>query len=206
MHILEKCTQDWFSVASTLEHLFQTIKEEKPELERVFVRSDNAGCYHNAPLILSLPGIAKRSKMQIIRYDFSEAQGGKDACDRKIAQMKAHIRRYLNEGHNVTTGHEIKAALDSYGGVSGVKVAVVEVNPERPDIITHKWDGISQFNNFQFSNTKIVAWKAFNIGSGKKFISSFLKKVAVAQAATQIIVMAGFTECNSKTGVLKANE
>jgi hypothetical protein len=127
--------------------------------------------------------------MQIIRYDFSEAQAGKDSCDRKIAPMKAHIRRYLNEGHNVTTGHEMKAALDSYGGVSGVKVAVVEVNPERQDIKTHKWDGISQFNNFQFSNTKIVARKAFNIGSGKKFISSFLKKVAVAQAATQLIVM-----------------
>jgi hypothetical protein len=90
VHILEKCTPDWFSVASTLEHLFQTIKEENPELERVFVRSDNAGCYHNAPLTLSLPGIAKRSKMQIIRYDFSEAQAGKDACDRKIAPMKAH--------------------------------------------------------------------------------------------------------------------
>jgi hypothetical protein len=120
--------------------------------------------------------------------------------------MKAHIRRYLNEGHNVTTGHEMKAALDSYGGVSGVKVAVVEVNPERQDIKTYKWDGISQFNNFQFSNTKIVARKAFNIGSGKKFISSFLKKVAVAQAATQLIVMEGFIECNSKTGVLKANE
>ncbi len=113
MHILEHCTQDWFSVATILEHLFQTIKQEKPELERVFLRSDNAGCYHNAPLFLSLPGIAKRSKIQISRYDFSEAQAGKDVCDRKIAPMKAHIRRYLNEGNDVTTGHEMKVALDS---------------------------------------------------------------------------------------------
>jgi hypothetical protein len=121
-----------------LEHLFQTIKEEKPELERIFLRSDYAGCYHNAPLILSLPCIAKRSKMQIIRYDLSETQAGKDACDRKMVPVKAHIRRYLNEGHNVTTGHEMKTALDSYGGVSGVKVAVVDVNPERQDIKAHK--------------------------------------------------------------------
>ena len=74
------------------------------------------------------------------RYDFSKAQAGKNACDRKIAPMKAHIRRYLNDGHNVTTGHKMKPALDSYGGVNGVKVAVVEVNPERQDIKTHKWD------------------------------------------------------------------
>ena len=92
VHISEQCTQDWFSVASILEPLFQTINEEKPEIKRIFLQSDNSGCYHNAPLILSLPGLAKCSKMQIIRYDFSEAQAGKDVCDRKIAPMKAHIR------------------------------------------------------------------------------------------------------------------
>ena len=120
--------------------------------------------------------------------------------------MKAHIRRYLNEGNDVTTGHEMKVALDSYGGIGGVKVAVVDVNTERQNIKSHKWDGITQFNNFQFSNSKIVAWKAFNIGVGKKFLSSFLKKVAVAQDSTQLIVKEGFTECNKKTGILKGNE
>ena len=92
------------------------IKIELPRVTELFLRSDNAGCYHNASLLLSLPALSKNKGIQIRRYDFSEAQAGKDICDRKIAPMKSHIQ-YINEGHNVENASEMREALDSYGGV-----------------------------------------------------------------------------------------
>ena len=34
----------------------------------------------------------------IKRYDFSDPQAGKDVCYRRTAVLKAHMRRYINEG------------------------------------------------------------------------------------------------------------
>ena len=83
----------------------------------MFLRSDNGACYHNAPLLLALPAIGARTGIRIRRYDFSEPQAGKDICDRKIAPMKAHIRRYVNEKHDVTTAVDMKEALESHGDI-----------------------------------------------------------------------------------------
>ena len=54
-----------------------------------------------------------------VRYDFSEPQAGKDICDRKTAAMKAHIKRGVNERHDVVTAEDMKAALESHGGIKG---------------------------------------------------------------------------------------
>jgi hypothetical protein len=88
VHIFESCTQNWFSVASIIENLLTNIKTNYSQLFRIYFRSDNAGCYHNAALLLSLPALGQRTGFTICRYDFSDAQSGKDICDRKIAPMK----------------------------------------------------------------------------------------------------------------------
>ncbi|KAK2562857.1 hypothetical protein P5673_013817 [Acropora cervicornis] len=46
--------QNSFAVASIIEHFLNTIKKESPEIENVFLRSDNAGCYHSGTLLHSL--------------------------------------------------------------------------------------------------------------------------------------------------------
>ena len=53
-------------------------------------------------LILSLPSLGERAGIRIVRYDFSEPQAGKDVCDRRIATVKSHMRRYINEPINLT--------------------------------------------------------------------------------------------------------
>jgi len=103
VHLFEECKQDWFTIASIIENLLETLKREQPFISEVFLRSDNGACYHNASLLLALPAIGARTGIRIRRYDFSELQAGKDICNRKIALMKAHIRRYVNEKHDVTT-------------------------------------------------------------------------------------------------------
>ena len=81
---------NWFAVASIIEQTLTTLN--------AFLRSDNAGCYHGAYLILSLPSIGERADIMIKRYDFSDLQAGKDICYRRTAALKAHMRRYINEG------------------------------------------------------------------------------------------------------------
>ena len=101
-HVIEK-QEERFSV-QCFTHLFEHSKQ-------VFFRSDNGACYHNAPLLFALPAVGSRTRIQIRRYDFSEPQAGKDICDRKIAPMKVHIRRYVNERHDVVTAADLKEAL-----------------------------------------------------------------------------------------------
>lgn len=85
------------------------------------------------------------------------------------AAAKSHIRMYINEGHDVTNTEEMKAALLSYGGVEGVRVAAVERLKEQSVSDTQqKITGISKLNNFRLTNGKIVARRAYGIGSGKE--------------------------------------
>ena len=94
----EACTQDWFAVASVLESVVSEIADMEPAVEELFLRSDNAGCYHNAALLSSATAIVSCKGLVLKNYSFSEANSGKDVCDRKIAPLKAHVERYLNEG------------------------------------------------------------------------------------------------------------
>ncbi|CAB3989976.1 hypothetical protein AC249_AIPGENE26556 [Paramuricea clavata] len=142
--------QDWFSVAWIIENVLSNLKESYPEISEAFLRSDNAACYHCDPLMLSIPGISKRTGIEIRRYNFSDAQSGKDICDRRIACAKSHIRRFLNERNNITTASDMKKALDSYGGVKGYRTFVVSIDRTKQQIAKHKSTGITLINNFEF--------------------------------------------------------
>ena len=140
-------------MASVVEHLLNTIKKERPQIKQVYFRSDNAGCYHSGSLLLSLPAIGQASCL------FSEPQSGKDICDRKTAPMKAHIRRWVNEKHDVVSAEDMKTALESHGGVKGCRAAVVKVDVRREKAFgTNKIPGISLLNNFAFEPNGVRAW------------------------------------------------
>ena len=102
VHIFDACNQDWFSVASVLESLTFEIVNMEPGVKELFLRSDNAGCYHNTALLSSAKVIIARQGLVLKDYSFSEANSGKDVCDRKIAPLKAHVERYIDEGKIAT--------------------------------------------------------------------------------------------------------
>jgi len=110
-----------------IEHLLATLKTLRPNLNQVYLGSDNAGCYHCAYLLLSLPSIGDRTGVKITQYDFSEPQAGKDICDRRSAALKSHMRCFNNEGNDVKTASDMKAAIESYEGVKGCYAAVCRV-------------------------------------------------------------------------------
>ena len=62
----------------------------------------------------------------------------------------------------------MQEALLSHGGVSGVRVAVLYTVPEI--IQQQKFPGISKLHNFEFGDGALVAWRACDIGSGKRFV------------------------------------
>lgn len=76
-HLFDSCNQDGFAVASILENVLQLLKKEHPSITKAYLRSDEAGCYHNNFLICSIREISHRTGISIKQYDFSEPQHGK---------------------------------------------------------------------------------------------------------------------------------
>ena len=198
VHIFDSCTQDWFSVASIVEHVLSVIKMEDPSITKFFLRSENAGCYHNTELLLSLKAMGERHGVEFKRYDFSDPQSGKDVCDRRIASMKTHMRRWVNEGHDITTAEEIKIALESHEGVRGCRFAVVEIDKSTQNSQVKKIPGISFLNNFMFFDDGFRAWKAYQIGEGHFYLYSSL--TTNAQGATAIKVLNPFSSPSNCSG------
>lgn len=135
----------------------RTKKSQKYSLNTVYLRSISCAMF-SYTLLSSL-------FLKVERVDFSDPQGGKGPCDRKAATIKAHIRRYINEGHDVQTATDLCNAILSRGGVRGVRVALIYSNIL--PIPAVKLVGISTLNNFQFSAKGLTYWKAYKIGEGK---------------------------------------
>ena len=103
-HLLNSCSQDWFAVPSILEQLITVLKIIHSTITKVYLRSDEAGCYHNSSLLAALRDVGSRQGIDVVRYDFSEPQHGKDVCDRILCPMKAAVKRYCNEGRDILDG------------------------------------------------------------------------------------------------------
>ena len=202
VHVFNSCTQNNYAVASIFEHLFQTLRVEYPQIKKTFLQSDNAACYHNGPLLLCLAEIGKRTGIKVIRYDFSEPQAGKDICDRKTAPMKAHIRRFVNEKNDVVTAEDMKRAIESYGGLRGCRVAVVEVDSAKDLHDNNKIPEISLLYNFKFEEKGIRTWKAYNIGKGNLMTNKDLE--VLPQQITSLRVVEPFGPCQKESGVIRA--
>ncbi|KAK3721866.1 hypothetical protein QZH41_011502, partial [Actinostola sp. cb2023] len=210
IHVFNQCVQNWFAVASIVEDTMHTLRSTMPNLKSAFLRSDNAGCYHTAFLLLSLPGLGKRSGINILRYDFSDPQAGKDICDRRIATVKSHMRRYIkrhrhfNEGNDILSAEDMKMAIESYGGVKGCYAAVVQMDQTKQTMTAHTMPGIQALNNFHFESNGLRAWRAYNVGPGKLYSKAQLKGFGKLQGSTGIITIQPFGQPREQIGVFKS--
>ena len=87
VHAFESCNQDSSTVLAIIDDVFRQLKEIMPEVNSVYMRSDNAGCYHSAFTLLSVYHVASEHAIELKRFDFSDPQGGKGSCDRKAATI-----------------------------------------------------------------------------------------------------------------------
>ena len=185
IHILKSGLQDSETVVLIMEHVLRSLKEQHPEITSAYFRQDNAGCYHSSCVILCAKVLSMRSGIEVRQIDFSDPQGGKGSCDRKAAQVKAHVKSYVNEGNSVTTPSELKMAIESRGGIPGVRVAVVEVN--NVNAKAYKLEGINTLNNFSFNDQGFYAFRAYNIGPGK-FFSGLLNPLYLPEIDTALML------------------
>ena len=175
IHIVKNSTQESDTVGWIMEHVLQAIKQDHPEITKAYFRQDNTGCYHRATFLTACPQMSSNTGILIKRVDFRDPQGGKGAYDRKAATVKAHVRRYINDGHDVETAEDFKSTILSHRGLSGVRVALVD-NPQYRHSVQGKWEGISSLNNFSFDKDgqNITVWKSYGVGHGRKVLRNKL--------------------------------
>ena len=97
-HLFNSCSQDWFSVLSILENLLITVRSSNPKVKKAYLKSDEAGCYHNSQLIVAARDVGERVGVSLQRYDFSEPQSGKDVCDRILCPIERCHKEILQRG------------------------------------------------------------------------------------------------------------
>ena len=120
VHVFDHCIQDSKAVVAILRDVLIRIKRVDGSIDNAFIRSDNAGYFHSAQTVLSLPQISYETNIWIQRSDFCDPQGGKGPFDRYAAVIKSHVRHFLNEKHNVTTADEFVEATYLNEGIRGV--------------------------------------------------------------------------------------
>ena len=78
MYISDQATKDVKNIADSI-HDYLSLK--KPLIEDLYVKSDNAGCYHVAIVPEALFKICKTNNFNLKQYDYNEPCKGKDQCD-----------------------------------------------------------------------------------------------------------------------------
>ena len=165
------------------------LKSRDPTIKQACLRCDNAGCYHSASTILTIPFISEKSGISIRRLDFSDPQGGKGIAtsltcravnissyairpdslvgpsDRYAAILKWHVRRYLNEKHDVTNAEQFVEACRSHDGVRSVSVVECRLIPNKGK---RKFElkNMKQLHNFCYERHGIRVFRAWDIGEG----------------------------------------
>lgn len=119
VHLFESCNQDSRVVLAILNDVFRQLKDAMLTLHSVYLRQDNAGCYHCALTLVTARQVAELNNLCLRRMDFSDPQGGKGSCDRKAATIKSHMAIHLNSGHDIETASQMQEAIESFGGVPG---------------------------------------------------------------------------------------
>ena len=101
----------------------------------------------------------------VVGNDFSDPQGGRGVSDRKAAAIKGDVGRYVNGGNDVINALQFKTAIKSGQETTVVKASYVASKPSSTSYV--KWDGISLLDNFEYQDTGLRVWRAFNMSPGK---------------------------------------
>ena len=183
VHVIDQCPQDSKFVVAIIADVLSRLKTHDPSIEQACIRSDNAGCYHSASTILSIPAISEKCGIAIRRWDFADPQGGRGklscsivfwidrsfidlgSSDRFAAVLKSHVRRYLNEKHDVGNAEQFVEACLSHGGVKNVDVVECQFSPGHQSA-KFQLNNIKKFRNFCFERHGVRAFRAWDIGDG----------------------------------------
>ena len=134
----------------------------------------------------------------------SDPQAGKDVCERRIATIKSHMRRFINEGNDINTANDMKVAIESYGGVKGCYATVAEIQDSFQSMKKHSMTGIQALNNSLFESAGLGAWNAYNVGTGRFFSLAPFQKYGTPRGPTGIKELQPFSQPLQDVGTFRA--
>ena len=83
--------------------------------------------------------------------------------------MKSHMRTFLNSGNDIETVEQMKTAIESGGGICGVRIKLCPLDCPHKQGPNYKlrWEGMSFVNNVTYEKKGMRVWRAYGIGKGK---------------------------------------
>lgn len=163
LHIFDgQISQDASVTTAVILDVVKSLNQQYPlDITPIHLWSDNAGCYKSSETISTIYHHCKAVHL----FDFCEAQDGKGACDRTAAVIKANIRRFVHEGHDVVTARDMKQAIEKTS--KNVQYRMKLIGLETTERQKFKpIPSISTFNNFKFLVDRF--WRHCGIGVGLK--------------------------------------
>ena len=96
--VKDNAKQDALTSVAIIKENLIAYKKNYPEVKKVYLRSDNAGCYHSSTMIQALLSL-KIPDFEIVDYIYSAPCDGKSICDTYFAIIKV----VLNKGNSTNT-------------------------------------------------------------------------------------------------------
>lgn len=122
--------------------------------------------------------------MKLERYDFSEPQHGKDACDREAAYIKRRYQEYLNKNpaNKVSNAKQLVEAIMSDGGPKNSKAIILSIDKAKTKLSKKcAIKNISFYHSYEPKEDGIVFYEYYNVGQGKfhSFVGVELQSVVI---------------------------
>ena len=99
MTSMYRCDQGTSAVISIADCVLEQFCKDEPNVKKLFVKSDNDGCYHGNYSAESMYHLCQKRNIQLLRYDFNEPCCGKDQCHRESAAAKSILRSFIDAGN-----------------------------------------------------------------------------------------------------------
>ena len=87
-HMFKSATLDSSAVLAVVDDVLKQLKTLAPQITKIYLHADNAGCYHATTTLLGLKQVATKHAINLVHFEFSDPQGGKVSCDRKEKMKK----------------------------------------------------------------------------------------------------------------------
>ena len=167
LSMIYRCDQNKIDTMNIAAHVTSEFSKDYPNVVKLFLKSDNAGCYHGKNILEPLYNLCKNSNIKLLRCDFNEPCKGKDQCDRESAGAKRVINSYLESGQDVMTADDVYEALHHGSGLRNSQVCVLEVNSDESSLSGPTIKGINSYHSAVFYDDHYALYRYYNIGGGK---------------------------------------
>eukprot|EP00111_Clytia_hemisphaerica_P010078 TCONS_00029465-protein len=163
---LQRCDQGAADVLCLADEVLAEFRNDEPDVNSLYVKSDNASCYHGNFCAEGLLKMSKKHGFDLLRYDYNEPCKGKDQCDRESAGAKSVMKSFVDAGNDILSSTDIKEALQYGRGLQNTKIGVMEIDNSKTKVMGTKISNISSYHSIVFKEDHMVFWKYFGIGSG----------------------------------------